>query len=328
MTETFEQSVARLQGMMTDISTKQARFRGCLYGNSGSGKTVLAQRIMQTIVPEGKGILYVDTSEGWVSIRNHPELMRRTQAIPFTTIEDIRVIASAIKNKVGIYQYIGGVILDEGSSMAQIDTDRVFEARKISSIGSRNPVESLVPEWPDYNAALQRFRQMNAELFDIDGLHVIIVAHVSDKKDKQGNIVNMFPSFSPKIAAKVKEPLHLVAYCTSEFKPDPSSDGVKYEREIQVHPTKMIDAKTRLPIKSLTINSDLLAGIVQDWLASGGIEVEHDDTPIDDPEPDPLIGVDPAEAMSIVDEATEGGLVEGPEIVADEGGDIFEPINI
>ena len=51
MSEDFAAAIARLQGMMTTVDKKQPRFRGCLYGPSGAGKTVLAQKIMKSIVP-------------------------------------------------------------------------------------------------------------------------------------------------------------------------------------------------------------------------------------------------------------------------------------
>lgn len=324
MSEDFNQALARLQGLMTTVDQKQPRFRGCLYGPSGSGKTVLAQKIMKAIVPANRGILYVDTSEGWVSLKNHEAegLTTNTQYIPFTTIEDIRIIGSAIKNKIGIYKYISGVILDEGSSMATIDTDRLFEARRMAH---PDKVDSLVPEWPDYNAALQRFRQMNAELFDIEGLHVIILAHVADKKDNRGNIINMYPAFSPKIAAKVKEPLHLVGHCTAVY--EPTGEGaVAYHREVQVHPTNLIDAKCRLDINQLRVMSDSLPSLVKAWLEKGGTEVKHDDIPRPDPQPEKdLKGLTTEEALSVVDEATEGGLTATPDTTADEFS-VFEPI--
>lgn len=303
MNETFEAAVARLAATMAPVDTKQPRFRGMLYSESGVGKSVLSAQIMQALVPSNLGIVYIDTAEGWVSLRNHPGLGDRVMYVPFTTIEDVRVVGNAIRNKIGAFAYVGGIILDEGSSMSQIDTDRVFEARRAQAQATGKPFDSLTPEWPDYHAALARFRQMLAELFAIPDLHVIITAHVADKKDRNGNITKQFPSFSPKIAQKVKEPLHLVGHMTATSRPNPKDpQGTPiYERSVQVHPTVMIDAKIRLPINTVKVDAAALPGIIQDWINSGGEEVSHDSTPLPDPEENPLEGLTSEEALEVVD---------------------------
>lgn len=307
MSESFASAVARLAAQMAPVTTKQPRFRGMLYSNSGVGKSVLSAQIMQALVPDGMGILYIDTAEGWVSLRNHEGLSDRVMYVKFTTIEDIRVIASAIKNKIGTFAYIGGIILDEGSSMSQIDTDRLFEVRRLTAQNSGKGIDSLTPEWADYNAALARFRAMLAELFDIDGLHVIINAHVSDKKDSKGNVVHQFPSFAPSIAKKVKEPLHLVGYLSATNRPNTSvQNGAPiYERVVQVHPTIQFDAKTRLPIHNVKVRADELPALIRDWIGSGGVEVTPDSTPVEDEATEnPLAELSPEEALNLVDSAS------------------------
>lgn len=321
--ESFNSALARLTASMAPVTTKQPRFRGLLYSNSGVGKTVLAAQIMRALVPEGLGIIYVDTSEGWISLRNHEGLSDGIMAIPFTTIEDIRVIGQAIKQKQGVFAYIGGIILDEASSMSQIDTDRLYETRKAVAANSNRPVESLTPEWADYNAALARFRAMLSELFDIEGLHVMLNAHVSEKKDSRGNITSLFPSFSPSIAKKVKEPLHLVGHMTAVSRVNPANpEGPPiYERVVQVHPTTMYDAKTRLPINATKVPAAYLPGLIADWINAGGVEVTHDSTPREDtPEENPLEGMTSEEALTTVDEAANAE----PEAVSLD----FEPINL
>lgn len=317
MSESLNDALARLAGQMKSVTEITPRFRGMLYGRSGSGKTVLAAKILKTICPPKTGILYIDTSEGFVSLKNHEDegLTKNVKRVPFTTIEDIRIIGQAIKHKQGMFAYVSGVVLDEGSSMAGIDTDRLYEARKASD----PRVDSLTPEWPDYHAALQRFRVMSAELHDIEGLHVITVAHVSEKKDTRGNIIHMFPSFSPKIAEKVKEPLHLVGYCSAVHTPDAESE-VKYHREVQVNPTNFIDAKTRLPIPQLRVLQDDLPGLVKAWLDAGGVPVEADDTPREDPdESKDLTGLTKEEALEKVDSTVDDDDLTGLE-------DIFQSV--
>lgn len=312
----FATDLARLTQLMTPVSSKAASFRGMLYGPSGAGKSTLGAMVMRTICPPDRGILYVDTSEGYVSIRNIAGLADNIQCIPFTTIEDLRVIGQAIREKAGVFAYVSGIVLDEASSMAQLDLDRVFEARK-----ARDPQKTTgsVPEWEDYNSALVRFRTMLAELTAVPGLNVLLIAHVKEKKDSRGVPTNSYPAFSPTTAAKIKEPLHLVGYLTAGVGPVNADGSPSYTRQVQVHPTLRVDAKTRIPVGTTTVPADSLPVIIQEWLNSGGQEVPVDSTPRQDVvEPDEdLTGLDPEEIFEKVEETE-----------PDTDADIFVPINI
>ncbi len=310
---TFASDLERLTGMMTPVSSKAASFRGMLYGPSGAGKSTLAAMVMRTICPPDRGILYIDTSEGYVSIRNIPGLADNIQCIPFTTIEDIRIMGRAIREGAGVFAYVSGLVLDEASSMAQLDLDRVFESRK-----AKDPQKAgSVPEWEDYNAALVRFRTMLAELTSIPGLNVLLIAHVKEKKDSKGTVTQGYPAFSPTTAAKIKEPLHLVGYVTAGVGPVKTDGTPQYTRQVQVHPTLRVDAKTRVPIATTTVPAESLPVILKEWLATGGQEIVMDSTPRQDVvETEDLSDLDPEEIFEKVEETT-------PELDTD-----FIPINI
>lgn len=270
---TLAQDLARITASMQPITQKQPRFRGMIYGESGVGKTTVAVEILQRIVRPGTGILYIDTSEGWVSLNNRPGLSEGVMYVPFTSIEDIETIVDAIARREGVFAYIGGIVLDEASSMAEIDLDRLHERRQVED------PSILTPEWPDYHAGLKRFRSMMAKLFAIPDLHVMLLAHVNSKKGKQGEILRTFPKFPEKTAAKIKEPLQIVGYMTSGNKPSQGDQPPTYERLIQVYPTNKLDAKTRIPINQVRVSAEELPAIIQDWVNAGGHEIALDATP-------------------------------------------------
>lgn len=307
---TLADDIARIQASMKPISKKRPRFRGMIYGESGVGKTTVAAEILQKIIPEGTGILYVDTSEGWVSLNNVPGLGEGVMYVPFTTIEDLEIMIQAIAAKHDVFAYIGGVIFDEASSMAEMDVDRLHEKRQLSDSSI------LVPEWPDYHAGLKRFRSMMAKLFDIPDLHVMLLAHVNVKKGSKGEIIRTFPKFPEKTAAKIKEPLQLVGYMTSGNKPSLEEGAPIYERLIQVYPTGKLDAKTRIPIPQVRVTAEELPQIIVDWINSGGPEitpasVQEEQTPLLDPDDKP----DAIDPVTVADE-----------MFALADSDIFEPI--
>jgi hypothetical protein len=62
---------------------------------------------------------------------------------------------------------------------------------------------------------------------------------------------------------------HLVGYLTAEVAPDSSGEGVKYRRRLQVHPTRLITAKSRIGGLPVVIDNPDLHAIVNTWLKSG-----------------------------------------------------------
>lgn len=283
---TLNDAIARIASTAVAANKKQSTFRGCLYGPSGVGKSVIGAMIMRTIVPPDKVIIYIDTSEGYVSWRNHPGLSDGIIVIPFTTIEDLRHIASAIKNKIPPFDNVGGMILDESSKMTEIDVLRIFELRKAGIWGEKEKGEAekeATVVGRDYQIALDRFRQVNYEIYDNRDLHVLQIAHQADKKDRQGAVVSVYPDFSPKIAKNMKEPLHLVANITATIEPNPTNPGApNYRRVAQVHPSRMVDAKCRLGINSTSVSADELPAIIGKWVKEGREAVHADDTPRDE----------------------------------------------
>lgn len=267
-------------GSIVDVNAKVATFRGLIYGPKGVGKTTLSIMIMRKLIEPGKFILHVDTSEGYVSLRNVPGLQDNVKTMPYTTYENLRAVADAIKKKVAPFDKIGGIVLDEMSKMAEQDTLRVFEARQSGLYGPKEQdkaEDQATTEGRDHQIALNRFRKMYYDVFDQRDIHVIATAHQAEKKDREGNIIAIAPDFSPKIGSQAGQLVHLVAYLTAKTVKNPADLKVThYERMAQVHPTTRIDAKTRLDIKTTSVNAAELPTIISKW-AEHGVEVTNDE---------------------------------------------------
>lgn len=275
-------ALARIAASASLATEKSKTFRGMLYGPSGGGKTVIAAMIMRTLIKKEDGIiLHIDTSEGWVSWQNHDDLAEGILVIPFTSFEDLQYIADGIKNKISPFDRVKGIILDEGSKMAEIDVIRVLRARREGAYGSKfQATAGAITEGPDYQIALERFRDIWFNLMDNRDIHVIICAHQQDKKDRQGNIISVFPAFSPKIAQAAKELLHLSAHVIGTVTADLSQPGVPvYKRVAQVHPSIMVDAKCRLDIRETSVDAQTLPQRIKAWLDKGGEVVRAEDKP-------------------------------------------------
>lgn len=340
-TETQRQALERILGSAADANEKQSWFRGNLYGPSGVGKSVLAAMILRSLIKSTDGfIIDVDTSEGYVSWRNHPGLNKGIKVIPFTNFADLRTLIRAIRDKVTIpingevvdLSKCKGLILDEYSKMVEIDVLRIHEARQAGQLGAAGtqsgPDGSLIPGGWDYQYSLQRFRLVNAEVHDLRDLHIVTTAHQQDKKDKAGNILLVWASFPPRINQNMKEAIHLVAHITGTLENDPTNPGVvRMTRKAQVHPTTRVDAKTRIGFAETSVNADELPARIKRWLDEGGVQVDAEDTPREEVLSqeefnEAVKDKSPQEILAMLEEGTDEVIVDA-EIEIETGFNIF-----
>jgi len=233
-----------------------------IYGDSGVGKTVQAMALAQAVTPPEKSIIFIDSAEGWVSLDNHKKLKVRTNYIPWTRIENLEALeALAVAISEGIHPWgtVGTIVLDEASSLANDDLDRVVFDRSRSTAGK----DPDTPMQPDYNTTTNRVRKFYGDLIKVPELNVILTAHQrSDKDNMQREKIS--PAFLPKLSQHIRGMLHLVAYMTAEQMK--GADGDKYIREFQCHPTNRVVAKTRIGgIQPVTDYKHLQAAI-KIWL--------------------------------------------------------------
>lgn len=238
MTSTEAEYLTRLRATMEKLTDSVASFKGMIYGVSGVGKTVAAMMIAQEITLPDKRILYIDTAEGWVSFKNHPDLKERAERMRYANLQQLEALCHAIRNDAEPFNQFGSIILDEASSAADSALDEVLKFRAAQDRGK----DPDTPTQPDYNTTTNRVRKTYMDLLTLPGVHVILVSHARKDKDNRSVEVTS-PSFLPKLGSKIKQPLHFIAHLSGNEIPGEES---KYVRLFQVHPTRTIDAKTRI----------------------------------------------------------------------------------
>lgn len=284
----FDEVVASMQSAR-DLSPT---FRSVIYGDNGTGKSVLAARVIWRLLKPDQYMIFFDTSEGWTSLLNVPEflgpdgrLSERIKVVPFEAYEQLNFFAEVIGNKKPPFDKVGGIVLDEASKMSEQDIIRVFESSLAGKYGEKEKERAQkagpIQEGRDYQIALSRFQKMYYNLFDFcskqNGIHIVATAHVNEKKDKQGVIIGIEPKFSPKIGSAAKDLVHIVGYLTNTIDKVPGSPELaSFKRSLQVHPSIRVNAKCRIGIKTTSIDADRLPDIVSEW-AKNGIEVVDTD---------------------------------------------------
>jgi len=215
------------------------QFSGLFYGDNGSGKTKLALEIASTITSPGKKILFVDTSAGWETAINHPELANsldgRLSILPFDGEDQMNTLGEALRyNYGGFADKFGCVILDESTSMAQQYLDVVVEGRS----KTMKDKEADKADWPDFNIAGNKWRKTCALFHGVMGLHVIHLGHV--RSDKVRGIEKVSPAYQPKVGNAIQRDLKMIGYCSV------GRDGDTPIRMVQVVEDQFATAKTRI----------------------------------------------------------------------------------
>jgi len=266
----------QLHSAIEVLDEKHTSLKCMIYGDSGVGKTVAAMSIAQQVTPPTKSIIFIDSAEGWVSLDNHKNLKVRTNYIPWTKIENLEALeALAIAIGEGIHPWstVGTIVLDESSSLANDDLDRVVFDRSKSTTGK----DPDTPMQPDYNTTTNRVRKFYGDLIKVSELNVILTAHLrSDKDNMQREKIS--PSFLPKLSAHLRGMLHLVAYMTAEQMKGEAGD--KYIRQFQCHPTSRIVAKTRIGGIPPVTDSKQLVGRLKEWLEKKEETLKQDPPPV------------------------------------------------
>lgn len=254
-----------LEETVEDMDKLDPYFKAVLYGPSGVGKTVEAMELAQIVTPSDKEILYVDAVEGWVSLRNHPQLMRRTRRMVYKGLSQLDTIVQAINEGAGSFANIGTVVFDEFSTMQKKDLHTVMQAHA----GSKDDPD--LATFPDFNANTYRMQKAAFRLLDLEKQNLIFIAHQRQDKDTITQVSVTGPAFSPKVAETVKETMHLVARMTADIKHG-KSGVASYEWAMQVHPSKMVVAKSRIGGLDVIVSPKELNARVADWLAHPEID--------------------------------------------------------
>jgi len=259
---TEAQILAELESSMVDMDQLVVDIKTLLYGESGTGKTVLGMQILQQFTPENKRIVFIDSARGYVSLNNHPELKRRTKRIQYEGLVQIAALANAIKQGKPGFADIGAVMVDELSSIQIKDTHVVMKGRGEST------GEFAQPSQPDMGVTTVRMIKNFSPLLELP-IHVILTSHLREDELKIGKMETgrmvTRPFLMPQLSGVLRGLVHEVLYLSADTKA-PVGGKPTYARTLQVMPTNKIVAKTRIGGLSPTVSPATYIKALGEWI--------------------------------------------------------------
>lgn len=266
-----------LMANMIDID-KDMKFKGLFYGDPGARKTVESAKI------GNKVLMIAADPEGWVSLRNHPELGlgTRIKVMGYDGISQLEALATAFDEDQPLVREFDTVHLDTLSHMASMDLD-VVQKQKMKKKGDDFDFEKDM--WPVYNQNALRVKNALVKLLHAP-INVVATAHAREVEIKKFGTATgerrLQPKFSPEIFSAINADFSMIAYMECKTGVD-RAGNISYKCETQFHPTALVVAKTRiggLPVKVKDAN---LKEIVNNWLNKGGELIPHEEAELERP---------------------------------------------
>lgn len=192
-----------------DLENKEVPYQLCIFGDQGTGKTLAMMKLMQAITRPDKKILFIDSGNGWATLKGYPELMRRVKYSKYENLEQVLAWATALNEGGPGFDSIGAVILDEYSSMVRKDRTWIVKARAKQKEDKGEFKDPFQPAQPDYLASQIRSEDILNAFVSTD-IHVGFLSH--EKRDK--DTMMMRPDFTPGAANDLQRILHSVLRAT------------------------------------------------------------------------------------------------------------------
>lgn len=229
-------------------------FKALIYGPKGSGKTILTCR--------AKGALLIAAEPGKRSLLNHPEV-RKVPVLNVRSFNDVDEIAWAKRDgdldehlaRKGYAVPIETFIIDTLDALSDTAASALLD-RAVAADPKRN--RFLVSQ-AEYKVRNELFRRLTAEWTNL-GVNIIFTAHETEVKDEGDGHFYYRASLSATMASMIGGWVDLQGRLTREDTDDPMA----FKNVLQVHPSRRVDAKTRvggLPvhIENPTINALIAA---------------------------------------------------------------------
>ena len=262
----------KLLDRMTDAEHQSIppEFFGLFYGDKGTRKSTTAQGLAQKLKGEGQ-ILFVAAGDGFVSLDRFPALKRDTHHIRVDDPRELFVLSKALRARSKGYEDFTVVVLDDFDSW-WMDTLHAYAYEK----ANLDPDKDELPEidWTWYGPPQQAMMNTIKNFYKTAGLHIILTAHEQGRaiKGESGGPDRYTPLLGTKLSAGIGHLAHVFGRFESRSRRDPATKKQVYTTEVQIQPTRYVEAKSRLSnTDELKLDSVELVKVIANWVHGGGV---------------------------------------------------------
>lgn len=199
-----------------------------LYGEPGSGKTVFCCGAPRPLL--------VDCENGRRSLLNHPELAG-VPVVKANTYKEAEAVIAAASAGDSFFDDIDTIIIDTITRLQQKQLVEELKAA-VEKNSSRHP---FLPSQNEYNINNRMMERFVLSLIERTNKNIIIVGHVKEDKDDEGQTVLTRPNTSPGVVGTLTSLMDGVFYMSSNT----LSTG-ETTRKLRVLPSAKLKAKNRL----------------------------------------------------------------------------------
>lgn len=225
-----------LLSRIAPVDENPGAFKGLIYGPKGAGKTIFCCRAHDCIL--------IAAEPGQRSLLNHPEL-RQIPVLPIKSFNDMDEIAWAKRDgdldKYVFDKYgrspIKTFIIDTMSELSNTTASELLD-KAVQRDPNRN--RFLVSQ-AEYKVRNELFRRLTVDYVHL-GVNIIMTAHESEMKDEQSGTFILRPSLSDTLNDMLGGLVDLQGRLVRED----TEDGSVFKNTLQVHPTRRVDAKSRI----------------------------------------------------------------------------------
>lgn len=247
----------RISAMEAQITSKD--FISLLYGSYGVGKTLLGLAIAQMLKGDGR-ILFLDSSDGFVSAEEFPGLMEDVDRYRVDDYRELAVLGEALKNRAPGFENYTVTQLDEVSSWF---TDMLHAwVREAEGVTNDAPLPEI--EGKHYGPPTHVFTETIGRFHKTEDMHLILVSHEQSRGREGSEIIG--PALPPRFLREVNQKMHLVSRIEGVIK------GGEYERKAQTQPSRRVVAKSRVSTLGAVEMVEDIPEKVYDWIFSGAQE--------------------------------------------------------
>ena len=262
----------KLLARMTDAEHEdiQSEFFGLFYGGKGVHKSTTAMGLAQKLRGDGQ-ILFAASGNGFSGIDRFPTLKRHTQHLRMDDPRELYQLSKALRTRAKGYEDFAVVILDDFDSWWQ-DTLHSFAREQA---GTSEEEELPIIDWTWYGPPQQAMMNTVKNFYKTMGLHVIITCHEQGRplKGEKGGPDRFEPLLGTKLSAGIGHLAHLVGRFEGRVKKNVQTKQVESVVEVQVQPSRYVDAKSRLSnTNEIKLDSVMLVKKAAEWVLGGGIE--------------------------------------------------------